>query len=74
MEQNPLVRCQFLNTEKKEMHFHQDIEVLYVFAGELYVYIEENEWKLKKDDFLLINSNVRHEYLSRSNILMGSLT
>lgn len=73
MEQNPLVRCQFLNTEKKEMHFHQDIEVLYVFAGELYVYTEENEWKLKKDDFLLINSNVRHEYLSRSNILMGSL-
>lgn len=73
MEQNPLVRCQFLNAEKKEMHFHQDIEVLYVFSGELEIYTEENEWKLKKDDFLLINSNVRHEYLTKSNILMGSL-
>ena len=73
MEQNPLVRCQFLNAEKKEMHFHQDIEVLYVFSGELEICTEENEWKLKKDDFLLINSNVRHEYLTRSNILMGSL-
>ena len=44
------------------MHLHQDIEILYVLDGSLAIEYEEEAYFLGTDQFMLINSNVRHGY------------
>ena len=55
------------------MHFHQDIEIIYVLDGELQINYEEESHHLNAEDFILINSKVRHEYFSEDEVLFGSL-
>lgn len=55
------------------MHFHQDIEIIYVLDGSLQINYEEESHHLNAEDFILINSKVRHEYFSDDEVLFGSL-
>lgn len=73
MKYENIVRCQFSTKKVKEMHFHQDIEIIYVLDGCLEVAYEESCHFLNTDDFLLINANVRHEYHARGEVLLGSV-
>lgn len=73
MKYENIVRCQFTTKTTKDMHFHQDIEILYVLDGCLKVAYEESCHFLNTDDFLLINANVRHEYHSDGEVLLGSV-
>lgn len=73
MKYENIVRCQFSTKKVKEMHFHQDIEIIYVLDGRLEVAYEESCHFLNTDDFLLINANVRHEYHSEGDVLLGSV-
>lgn len=68
-----IVRCTFSTKKEQTMHFHQDIEIVYVLDGSLQVDYEDASYFLKADDFLLINSNVRHEYSSKEEVLFGSV-
>ena len=68
-----IVRCRFSTKKEQTMHFHQDIEIVYVLDGSLQVDYEDASYFLKTDDFLLINSNVRHEYSSEEEVLFGSV-
>ena len=62
MQSESIVTCQFSTKPNKEMHFHQDIEIIYVLDGVLEVIFEKEEKLLKTDEFLLVNTNVRHCY------------
>lgn len=73
MKYENIVRCQFSAKKMKEMHFHQDIEIIYVLDGVLEVGFEEESHLLNTDDFILINANMRHEYHTESDVLLGSL-
>lgn len=73
MKYENIVKCQFSTKKIKEMHFHQDIEIIYVLDGELQVDYEDSSHFLGTDDFLLVNSNVRHEYHTEQEVLLGSL-
>lgn len=73
MKYENIVRCQFSSKKECEMHFHQDIEVIYVLDGSLEVGFEGRKCFLDTDDFLLVNSNVRHEYQTDAEVLLGSL-
>ena len=55
------------------MHFHQDIEILYVLDGSLEVEYEDGTHFLNTDQFILVNSNVRHAYHTEGELLLGSL-
>ena len=68
-----IVRCRFSTKKEQTMHFHQDIEIVYVLDGSLQIDYEDASYFLKTDDFLLINSNVRHEYSSKEEVLFGSV-
>lgn len=73
MKYENIVRCQFSSKGTKELHFHQDIEILYVLDGTIEVKSKETADVLHTDDFILINSNVRHEYNTDSEVLIGSI-
>ena len=72
MKYENIVKCQFSTQKKLNMHFHQDIEIIYVLEGNLEIGFEDKRCVLQKEDFLLINSNVRHEYQTRKDVLIGS--
>lgn len=55
------------------MHFHQDIEIIYVLDGELKIEFEDSCHILGTEQFMLINSNMRHAYHASGEVLLGSL-
>lgn len=73
MKQEQIIRCQFSTKKERNLHFHQDIEIIYVLDGTLDIRYEEESHHMDTDDFLLVNSNVRHEYSARRDILLGSI-
>lgn len=73
MKYENIVRCQFSGKKTREMHFHQDIEIIYVLEGTLELGFEDGKQFLETDDFYLVNSNLRHEHQSDSQVLLGSL-
>lgn len=52
---------------QEAQHFHQQLELLYVIEGMLYVYQDEETYELKKHDIIVINSNNAHQLSSVSN-------
>lgn len=48
------------------MHFHQDIEIVYVLDGTLEIEFEGSRTVLETDDFMVVNSNVRHSWTLRA--------
>lgn len=73
MKYEKIVKCRFSAKRTKEMHFHQEIEIIYVLDGMLEITCNENSDILHTDEFILINSNVRHEYHADEDVLLGSL-
>lgn len=55
-------------------HFHQDIEVLYVLEGELYLKIGDCEIKMRKEDIYIINANTTHSFCVSEDVLYAKIT
>lgn len=73
MKYEEIIECQFSTMKDKELHFHQEPEIIYLLDGELTVSGENMSHLLKKDDFLVANSNVRHEWHGSGDLLIGSI-
>lgn len=71
MHTENLIQCQFTTKPSREMHFHQNIEVLYVLEGKVRVNYENSTKELNTDDFIVINTNVRHNYEADEEVLLG---
>lgn len=46
--------------QKETMHFHPEVEVVFVIEGSLRAKIKDSKYELKKDDIILFNSNIKH--------------
>lgn len=55
-------------------HFHQDIELLYVLEGELYLKIGDCEIKMRKEDIYIINANTTHSFCVSEDVLYAKIT
>lgn len=73
MRQHGIVNCRFSTVKKKNIHLHQDIEIIYVLDGFLHVITENEQIGLGVDEFVLINSNVRHESYAEGKVLFAGL-
>jgi len=58
--------------QKEEIHFHQDVELIYVLEGEMELKVEADTFHLKQDDIVVINPNKKHSYKCSEDILMAS--
>jgi len=52
-------------------HFHLNIELIYVLEGELVLSIEDENFTMKRDDFIVINTNRKHSYVSTNEVLVA---
>ena len=57
------------NSEPREQHYHQNLDMLYVLSGSVDVVIDDKEYHLKEEDMILINSNKRHKFENSGNLL-----
>ena len=46
--------------QKETMHFHPEVEVIFVIEGKLRAKIKDFKYELKKDAIILFNSNIKH--------------
>lgn len=73
MKYKGIVECQFSTVKDKELHFHQDQEIIYLLDGRLEVIGERRTHIIEKDDFILVNSNIRHGWHADGDVLIGSV-
>ena len=73
MKYEEIIECQFSTMRDRELHFHQEPEIIYVLDGEIELGGENGSHTLKTDDFLIVNSNVRHEWHASGEVLIGSI-
>lgn len=57
------IKMYVCNIEEVFYHWHKEIELLYIVDGELEVELENNNYKLKNGDIILINKNKVHKFL-----------
>lgn len=57
------------NSEPREQHYHQNLDLLYVLSGSVDVVIDDRVFQLKPEDMILINSNKRHKFENSGNLL-----
>lgn len=55
-----LMEFYFLTDPESAVHYHQNIEILYVLKGVMGVQIDDVQYMLMDGDFLLVNANKRH--------------
>lgn len=55
-------------------HFHQEIELLYVLEGEMFLTVGRQELHLKKEDLYVVNANNIHSFQATDDILYVKLS
>lgn len=65
------MRFEFSITNTEEEHFHEEIELIYVFEGTMDIWVENEKHSLSQDDFLIININELHKYKTSNKVLIG---
>ncbi len=69
---NSLIKLGFITESNTNSHFHDDIELLYVFDGEFVITIENDTYQMQKDDFIIVNATKQHNYTMTKDSLVGS--
>ncbi len=54
-------------------HFHQSPEILYVLEGEGLLRVGEKEYRMGKEDFIIINSYERHDFEAKEKVLCACI-
>ena len=60
------------NPEQK-VHFHPELEIIFVIEGTVTANVKSNKYKLKKEDVLLFNSNVQHSVSGEIDAIIYSI-
>lgn len=61
--------CQRIGSVQK--HWHRSLEILLVLSGDLDIWLENEHYRLKENDLILINSNQVHETYSDDCVLLA---
>jgi len=55
---------------EESLHFHQEVELLYVFEGKVELAVLNDQFSMNKNDIIVINANFKHQYtVSQGTIL-----
>ena len=64
------IHCDIFRAKNETEHFHKDIELLFIISGHIHVVVEGNEFRVGKEEFLLINSGKNHYiYVDEDSLL-----
>lgn len=73
-ERQDRLQLEILENREEKLHFHQDIELLYVIQGSLDVLIEQQTTHMQKEDVLVVNANRQHRLIGSENVMYVKLT
>lgn len=68
-----MLEFEFLIRKVEEMHMHADIEFFYVMEGSAIFSLEDKQYQLGKEDFLVVNADKRHGYQGKEDFLAACL-
>ena len=54
------ITCDIFSAKNETEHFHRDIELDFIIEGNIRVVIEDNDFDLKSEDIILVDSNKKH--------------
>ena len=64
MNMNSELGCRVTKDLNESMHFHPELEVIYVVAGEAEVVIQDMKYQMEKHDVIAVNPGLPHEIKS----------
>lgn len=73
MHPNSLIEVDFLTESKSETHRHENFELFYILSGRMELKVEEETFILPVNDFIIVNSNLRHSWRVIDGSLIGRL-
>ncbi len=60
-----MIEFEFLIKKNMDVHMHTDIELFYVMEGQIDFTLEEKQYRMEKEDFLIVNVDKRHSYIAK---------
>lgn len=67
----PLIKVEFISGKERGIHFHENVELLYVLHGKMDITVEEETFTLFPDDIIVVNSNKNHSFNGSKNLFIG---
>lgn len=68
-DERKLMQFFLIRQEESSVHYHQELEIIYVMQGKIEIRIDESVYQLQEGDFILINANKRHSCVGSHGIL-----
>lgn len=68
VSEHDLMSFEFYDARNVTMHYHQNIELLYVLEGSLAIILDEEDHLLQSKDFFVINANAKHALQSDASV------
>lgn len=68
---NSLMDLEFISKQKVETHYHQNFELVYILNGTMDIVIENENYRLSKNDVIVVNNNRKHSYSGSENLFFA---
>ncbi len=68
---NPILNISIVDRLDTDLVISRDPEIIYVMEGALAVFVGANEWILRENDYLVINSEQEHQYVIQESGLFA---
>ncbi|MDY2939273.1 MAG: helix-turn-helix domain-containing protein [Fusicatenibacter sp.] len=66
-----IVELEFLSERKTGIHYHENIELLFLMSGNMTVTVEGEEFPLESGDMIVVNANRNHSYEGPEGLFIG---
>lgn len=66
-----ILQLEFITDRECRTHLHQDLELIYILKGDVDVLVDNKNYALFENDFILINSNKKHWIKSGKEEVLG---
>lgn len=71
MSPDSLIELEFLSNQRMGIHYHENMELLFMINGKLSITIEEDTFELEPRDMVVVNSNRNHSYEGTEDLFIG---
>lgn len=68
-----MIEFKFEMQNSCDVHTHQDFELFYVLEGTVDFSLEDKKFRMVRDDYIIVNSERKHSYISENEVLSGCL-
>lgn len=73
LSEKEIMDFEFYNNKIVEEHLHPDVEIFYVLEGDVDFSCANRQYRLRQDDFLVVNTLEHHSYSASDNVLAACI-